>query len=74
MFSNIWHKAGSINLLCTDLDKMQSEGNDYVFADCYLRPEKVVNYLEKNAGGLEINHVMYGQRRWLCLSKIFLRI
>ena len=57
MFSNIWHKAGSINLLCTDLDKMQSEGNDYVFADCYLRPEKVVNYLEKNAGGLEINHV-----------------
>ena len=36
---------------------MQSEGNDYIFADCYLRPEKVVNYLERNAGGLGINHV-----------------
>ena len=57
LFSNIWHKAGSINLLCNDLDKMQSEGNDYIFADCYLRPEKVVNYLERNAGGLGINHV-----------------
>jgi len=57
LFSNMWHKAGSVNLLCTDLDKIQSEGNDYVFADCYLRPEEVVNYLGKNAGGLEINHI-----------------
>ena len=57
LFSNIWHKASSINLLCADMDKIQSEGNDYVFADCYLRPEKPVNYIKTQAGGLEINHV-----------------
>ena len=57
LFSNIWHKASSVNLLCNDLDKIQSEGNNYVFADCYLRPEKSVNYIEKKAGGLQINHV-----------------
>ena len=57
LFSNIWHKASSINLLCKDMDKMQSEGNDYVFADCYLRPQKLVNYIDKSAGGLQINHV-----------------
>ena len=57
LFSNIWHKASSINLLCSDMDKIQSEGNDYVFADCYLRPEKCVNYMGKKEGGLKINHV-----------------
>ena len=57
LFSNIWHKASSINLLCSDMDKIQSEGNDYVFADCYLRPEKCVNYISKGEGGLKINHV-----------------
>ena len=57
LFSNIWHKASSINLLCSDLDKIQSVGNDYVFTDCYLRPEKPVNYINKREGGLQINHV-----------------
>ena len=57
LFSNIWHKASSINLLCSDMAKIQSEGNDYVFADCYLRPEKLVNYIERKEGGLQINHV-----------------
>ena len=57
LFSNIWHKASSINLLCNDMDRIQSEGNDYVFADCYLRPEKFVNYTGKKEGGLQINHV-----------------
>ena len=57
LFSNIWHKASAINLLCSDMDKIQSEGNDFVFADCYLRPEKSVNYIEKKEGGLQIQHV-----------------
>ena len=57
LFSNIWHKASSINLLCSDMDKIQSEGNDFVHTDCYLRPEKSVNYLSKKEGGLQINHV-----------------
>ena len=57
LFSNIWHKASAINLLCGDMDKIQSEGNDFVFADCYLRPEKPVNYIEKREGGLQIQHV-----------------
>ena len=57
LFSNLWHKASSINLLCSDLDKIQSEGNDYVCTDCYFRPERSVNYICKQAGGLEINHV-----------------
>jgi len=39
------------------MDKIQSEGNDYVYSDCYLRPEKPVNYMKRKAGGLEINHV-----------------
>ena len=39
------------------MDKIQSEGNDYIFADCYLRPQKLVNYIDKSAGGLQINHV-----------------
>ena len=57
LFSNIWHKASAINLLCSDMDKLQREGNDFVFADCYLRPEKPVNYIEKREGGLQIHHV-----------------
>ena len=57
LFSNIWHKTSSINLLCSDLDKIQSVGNDYVFTYCYLRPEKPVNYINKREGGLQINHV-----------------
>ena len=57
LFSNVWHKASSINLLCCDMDKIQSEGNDYVFVDCYLRPEKPMNYIAKKKGGLQINHV-----------------
>ena len=48
MFSNVWHQASCINMLCCDMDKIQSEGNDYVYADCYMRPEKVVNYLKKH--------------------------
>ena len=28
-----------------------------MFADCYLRPEKPVNYIEKREGGLQIQHV-----------------
>ena len=28
-----------------------------MFADCYLRPEKLVNYIERKEGGLQINHV-----------------
>ena len=28
-----------------------------MFADCYLRPEKPVNYIEKREGGLQIHHV-----------------
>ena len=39
------------------MDKIQSEGNDFVHTDCYLRPEKSVNYLSKKEGGLQINHV-----------------
>ena len=57
LFSNIWHKASAINLLCSDMNKMQSEGNDYVFTDCYLRPEKPINYMERRDGGLQIIHV-----------------
>ena len=57
LFSNIWHKASSINLLCKDMDKIQRDGNDYVYTDCYLRPEKLVNYIDKSAGGLQIVHV-----------------
>ena len=34
LFSNIWHKASSINLLCNDMDRIQSEGNDYVCCKC----------------------------------------
>ena len=57
LFSNIWYKASSVNLLCADMDKIQSEGNDYVYSDCYLRPEKPVNYIRRKAGGLAIDHV-----------------
>ena len=39
------------------MDKIQSEGNDYVFADCFFRPQKAVNYTSKKEGGLQINHV-----------------
>ena len=57
MFSNVWHQASCINMLCCNMEKIQSEGNDYVYADCYMRPEKAVNYLKKHVGGLDINHV-----------------
>ena len=42
VFSNVWHKASSINLLCCDMDKIQSEGNDYVF--CILLPSTRKTY------------------------------
>ena len=57
LFSNVWHKGSVIELLCEHSDKIQSLGNNYIFRGCYFRPEKVVNYLDKRDGGLQINNI-----------------
>ena len=57
LFSNVWHKGSVIELLCEHSDKIQSLGNKYVFRGCYFSPERVVNYLDKSDGGLQINNI-----------------
>ena len=57
LFSNIWYSAGVIDLQLGHLDDIQKRGNQYVHSDCFLKPQKVANYLEKGKMGLGIVHV-----------------
>ena len=59
MFSNLWYNASVIDLKCGDMDKIQQYGNKYVYkgSGTPRRPEKEVNYIDKNDGGLQITHI-----------------
>ena len=59
MFSNLWYNASVIDMKCGDMDKIQQFGNNYVFkgSGTPRRPEKVVNYMDKKDGGLQITHI-----------------
>ena len=39
------------------MEKLQRKGNNYIYSDSFLRPEKVVNYLSRDAAGLGSIHV-----------------
>ena len=59
MFSNLWYNASVIDLKCGDMDKIQQLGNNYVFkgSGTPRRPQKEVNYMDKEEGGLQITHI-----------------
>ena len=57
LYSNIWYRASVLTLRLGDTDKLQRIGNNYVYKDSFLRPERVVNYISKDRTGLGLVHV-----------------
>ena len=57
LFSNIWYVASVIDLQLGHLDDIQKKGNQYIYSDCFLKPQSVANYLKRKDLGLGLVHV-----------------